>query len=155
MYKVKLSFLVIQAAIAFLAFRPGYTKKISSVSAFKSFAGISMPGQTDDSIREAGKKFFYATCYSCHKDTTGSLAPGHSVLSAMTPRAILAALDNGKMRMQAAALSENDRKAVAVWLTNSELKSTVLPDQAYTSFSYHPHEGAAFDYSGWGGNLAG
>ena len=73
----------------------------------------------------------------------------------MTPRAILASMDNGKMRQQAAKLSEKERKAVAEWLTNSELKTTVLPKEAYTSFSIHENAQPAFDYSGWGGNIAG
>src|SRR6266700_968612 len=60
-----------------------------------------------DSTQELGKKVFYASCYSCHKDSITTLAPGQFVLSTMTPRAILATLDNGKMRPQAAGLSEN------------------------------------------------
>ena len=108
-----------------------------------------------DTTRMLGKKIFYTTCNICHKDSSGSLAPGYSILTSMTPRAILAALDNGKMRQQAAALSENERQAVAVWLTNADLKSTALPHDAFTSFTYRRGEHSAFDYSGWGGNLAG
>ena len=108
-----------------------------------------------DTTRALGKKVFYTNCNTCHRDSSGNLAPGYSILTSMTPRAILAALDNGKMRQQAAILSENERKAVAVWLTNTELKSTVLPADAFTHFSYHPNEHSVFDYAGWGGNLAG
>ncbi len=73
----------------------------------------------------------------------------------MTARAVLASMDNGKMRQQAAKLSEKERKAVAEWLTNSELKTTVFPKEAYTSFSIHENAKSAFDYSGWGGDIAG
>ena len=115
----------------------------------------NLTGQPPDTLRVLGKKVFYTTCNGCHKDSIGNLAPGYSILTTMTPRAILAALDNGKMRLQAAALSDQERKAVAVWLTNSELKSTVLPAETYTAFTYHPRAHSGFDYSGWGGNLAG
>src|SRR5664279_6330264 len=80
---------------------------------------------------------------------------GYSILASMTPRAILAALDNGKMRQQAVALSEDERKAVAVWLTNSEMKTSLIPSDAYTPFTYNAHEPSRYDYSGWGGNLSG
>jgi polyvinyl alcohol dehydrogenase (cytochrome) len=108
-----------------------------------------------DSLPVSGKKVFYTTCSACHKDTAGYLTPGLSVLSNMTPRAILAALDYGKMRQQAASLSEDERKSVAEWLTNKKLKVTSLPDSLYTRFSLHPGDHSVFDYSGWGGNMAG
>lgn len=108
-----------------------------------------------DSLPVSGKKIFYATCNGCHKDTAGYLTPGISVLSTMTPRAILAALDYGKMRQQAAPLTENERKAVAEWLTGRPLQVTALPDSLYTVFSLHPGDHSIFDYSGWGGNRAG
>lgn len=116
-------------------------------------ADISKDGP-QDTVRALGKKVFYATCSTCHRDSLGYLAPGQAILSAMTPRAILAALDNGKMRQQAAALSERERKAVAVWLTNSEIKTSVIPASDYTIFSYDAHAPSRYNYSGWGGNLA-
>ena len=112
-------------------------------------------GAPQDTVHALGKKVFYGTCSACHRDSAGNLAPGHAILSAMTPRAILAALDNGKMRLQAASLSESERKAVAVWLTNSEIKTSVIPAGDYSHFSYNAHEPSRYDYSGWGGNLAG
>ena len=53
----------------------------------------------------------------------------------MTPRAVLAALDNGKMRVQAAKLSEQEKKAVAQWVTNTKLGDNSFPKDAYTLFS--------------------
>jgi polyvinyl alcohol dehydrogenase (cytochrome) len=116
------------------------------VSAFFSASG-------QDTTRTLGKRVFFATCSTCHKDTVGSLAPGHTILSTMTPRAILAALENGKMRQQGAALSESERKAVATWLTNRELKTSAIPKDAYIPFSHSTaHVPSRYDYSGWGGN---
>ena len=70
----------------------------------KSKAGETQPGfnmAVADTTKELGKKVFYASCQACHKDSAGMIAPGVSVLSTMTPRAILASLNNGKMRQQA------------------------------------------------------
>jgi len=154
MNTVKSSFPVILATSFMLANLQTGTKKIARISPDEFLAEHPL-AQLADSLPVDGKKIFYATCYSCHRDTAGYLAPGYSVLSAMTARAVLAALDNGKMRQQAAILSENERKAVAEWLTNSKLKSSALPDEAYIPFSLHPNDLATFDYSGWGGNNAG
>lgn len=106
-----------------------------------------------DSTKEMGKKVFYASCYNCHKDSAAIIAPGISVLSTMTPRAILASLDNGKMRQQAVNLSQQERKAVAQWLTNAQLKENDLSTDAYTSFSAGAQKPS--DHSGWGGNKEG
>src|SRR5215210_7459739 len=73
------------------------------------------------------KKIFLTSCYSCHKDSAASLAPSHSVMSLMTARAILTSLTNGKMRQQGANLSEEERKAVAEWITKTKIKSTTFP----------------------------
>jgi polyvinyl alcohol dehydrogenase (cytochrome) len=124
------------------------------------FAGILfLPavafGQPTDSTKTIGKNAFYLTCQACHKDTMNSRAPGISILGAMTPRAILAALDKGKMRQQATALSEAQRLAIAEWLTNSEIKPIVFPKEAYARMSIPDNYAAASGYSGWGGNWSG
>ncbi|MBS1596970.1 MAG: PQQ-binding-like beta-propeller repeat protein [Bacteroidetes bacterium] len=108
-----------------------------------------------DSTRELGKKIFFSSCYACHKDSGASLAPGQTILSAMTPRAVFAALTTGKMKPQAANLSESERKAVAQFVTNRVLTETSFPKDAYTSFSFTTNPASAFDHSGWGNNLEG
>ncbi len=152
MRPVKSSFPIILATTVFLAAIFIQAKKISTpaVSTLNN-----RDGQPGDTISALGRKVFYSTCYTCHRDSAGYLAPGISVLSLMTPRAILSALNNGKMRQQAASLSENERKAVAEWLTGGKLKSTIIPDSAYTAFSLPKHGRSIYDYSGWGGNLTG
>jgi len=64
-------------------------------------------------------QLFKQHCASCHE--TAAAAPGArippvSVLKAMTPTAILKALESGVMRPQAAVLSTNERQAVANFL---------------------------------------
>ncbi|PWT74128.1 MAG: dehydrogenase [Bacteroidetes bacterium] len=107
-----------------------------------------------DTLKEVGKRVFFANCYACHKDSSTTLAPAQTVLSVMTPRAIYAALNNGKMRQQGAALTDNERKGVAIWLTNKELKETSFSRQAFTNFSLANYQRKKSDHSGWGNNLA-
>src|SRR5262249_2311745 len=64
-------------------------------------------------------RLFKDNCASCHE--TAAAAPGTripplSVLTGMTPTAILKALESGVMRSQAAVLSANERQAVANFL---------------------------------------
>lgn len=108
---------------------------------------------TQDSLLQIGKTVFNTHCSSCHKDSTSSLAPGYSILTTMTPRSILEALNNGKMRQQAALLTTTERTAVAQWLTNSKIRITEMPATAYTRFSV-PAVATLYDHSGWGNDLA-
>src|SRR5919202_4672528 len=62
-----------------------------------------------------GQKLYMSTCNNCHKADAGVGAPGYLVLAQMPPRAILSALETGKMRVQAKDLSEDQRKAVVRW----------------------------------------
>ena len=114
-------------------------------------------GSPIDTTAELGKKIFEANCSSCHKDSVNTpiLAPSRTVLYTFTPRAVLASLQTGKMRAQAAKLSENEKKAVAQWATQSKLKETEFPNSAFTKFSLPQQYNKQFDCSGWGGNMEG
>ena len=106
-------------------------------------------------IRTMGKKVFTTNCQTCHGNAAYPKAPSPEALSAMEPRVILNALDNGKMRQQASKLTEEQREAVAQYITNKMLKTIVMPDTAYTHFSLKNNGDDKYDYSGWGGNLEG
>jgi polyvinyl alcohol dehydrogenase (cytochrome) len=80
------------------------------------------------------------------------LAPSLSMLQAMTGRAILFALDKGKMRQQGAALNAGQRKSVAEWVAQSKIREFTWPAGSFeplTARSLTPQPG---DYSGWGAN---
>jgi len=108
-----------------------------------------------DTTKELGKKVFFTSCNTCHKDSGTILAPGQTILSAMTPRAVYAALATGKMKPQAANLSDVEKKAVAEFVTNRVLTETNFPKEAYTKFSITGKEPSTFDHSGWGNNIEG
>ena len=63
-------------------------------------------------------QLFAQHCASCHEAGAGGAAriPAVSQLKAMTPTAILKTLESGVMRSQAAALSTNERQAIANYL---------------------------------------
>src|SRR5438128_1025170 len=61
-------------------------------------------------------QLFKQHCASCHEAAPGARIPPVSVLKAMTPTAILRALESGIMKSQAAVLSANERQAVANFL---------------------------------------
>jgi polyvinyl alcohol dehydrogenase (cytochrome) len=118
---------------------------------FMSPEGEKVP----DSIANTGRILFNSTCKNCHNDSVRLAAPGLDVLNTLTPRAIYAAMKNGKMRIQAEKLSDEQRKAIASWITNRIFEDNDLPKEAYTSFAILDKANTFFDHSGWGGNLEG
>jgi polyvinyl alcohol dehydrogenase (cytochrome) len=118
---------------------------------FMSPEGEKIP----DSVATTGRILFNSNCRVCHNDSVKLAAPGLDILNTLTPRAIFAALKNGKMREQAKTLSDEQRKAIAAWITNRAFEDNDLPEEAYTSFSISANSDTFFDYSGWGGNLEG
>jgi polyvinyl alcohol dehydrogenase (cytochrome) len=114
---------------------------------------ISANAQLPDSITTMGKMAFIQSCQPCHRDTMNSRIPAPAILSSMTARAVLAAMENGKMRQQASGLSALSRKAIAEWITNTQIKAVAIPKTAFTSFHYSASTNSQNDYSGWGGDL--
>ena len=106
-------------------------------------------------IKTMGKEVFTTNCVTCHGNPAYPKAPSPEALSAMQPRVILNALDNGNMRQQASKLTEEQKEAAAQYITNKMLKTVVMPDEAYTHFSLKDNNDSTYDYSGWGGNLEG
>ncbi|HVX28319.1 MAG TPA: PQQ-binding-like beta-propeller repeat protein [Parafilimonas sp.] len=124
------------------------------------FSSPNVHAQTNNNhpsadIIKMGKQVFVTVCSACHRDSARVNAPAITLLAGMTPRSVLAALDNGKMRQQAQNLTEEQRKAVAQFITNTVLKETVIPNDVYTAFAISKNYSDSFDCSGWGGNLEG
>ncbi len=109
----------------------------------------------DPAIAKLGQQVYMTTCNTCHKPEASLKAPGHFILSTMPPRAILAALESGKMREQAKDLTDEQRKAVAQWLPNKPLTETAMPTEAYTKFTLPNPGKTPVTHTGWGGDLEG
>ena len=121
-------------------------------SADSSKKNLAVKATISHSDSLIGHEVFFSTCNTCHKDTSILGAPSRGILSTMTPRAILSALDNGRMKVQAKSLTEDQRKAVAEWVTGHAINQLTFPTSSYTDFSIHTKDSL---YSGWGGNLEG
>ena len=62
----------------------------------------------------AGRGLFEKNCSTCHGHANSdSRAPSFETLMKLSPEAILAALDNGSMRVQAKDLTEDQKRAIA------------------------------------------
>jgi polyvinyl alcohol dehydrogenase (cytochrome) len=109
----------------------------------------------EDGADSDGARVFSESCVACHSTVQSSRAPGPYMLSQLTPRAIFTALEDGIMRAEGAALSREQRIAVAEYLTSRSLSTVALPESAYCSdrgFASLPTDDIAF--MGFGGNLA-
>lgn len=103
-----------------------------------------------------GATVYAASCASCHSGTGTTRAPGYFSLAGMSPRAIVAALEEGKMRVHGETISAEERRAVAEWLTGRAITETPVPSTAYCEAAPPPAtEDDAPDWSGWGGGLKG
>ncbi|GAB4022123.1 PQQ-binding-like beta-propeller repeat protein [Spirosoma migulaei] len=141
---------------AFQFCEPARAKGLWILIAFFSLLSVnSFAQKLDMAVATEGQKLYMATCNNCHKAEAGVGAPGYFVLAQMPPRAILAALETGKMRTQARDLTPDQRKAIAQWLASKALKDVVIPQEAYTSFALPAGKGSLINHSGWGGNLEG
>lgn len=116
---------------------------------------IAIAQKPDSLTVRLGNQVYASSCMVCHQETASLKAPSQAVLSLMTPRAILSALETGKMRTQAANLTTEQREAVAQFLTGRLLKDNSLPKEAYSSFTLPAQKNELVHHSGWGGDLAG
>ncbi|MET0242259.1 MAG: PQQ-binding-like beta-propeller repeat protein [Flavitalea sp.] len=107
-----------------------------------------------DTTKRSGREIFITACSSCHRDSSAILAPGTSVLSAMTPRMILTSLQTGKMQVQGKTISDEEKQTVAEYLTGQKIKESSMPSTAYEKFSISNKPANPTEHSGWGNDLA-
>ncbi|MCS5490903.1 PQQ-binding-like beta-propeller repeat protein [Algoriphagus limi] len=113
-------------------------------------------GPVPKEVLKLGEKTYQTFCAACHTEGNTTMAPAQGLLSGMSPHAILAALNMGKMRVQAEQLTAEEREAVAQYLTNQKLVKVEIPESAYTDFEISAEDlDAQYNHSGWGGDLKG
>ncbi len=84
-------------------------------------------------INAAGMAIYEETCSTCHDMPVETKSPPIDTLKRMGPRAVRYALTNGKMKVQAAALSEDDIDDVVAYLSatadvdNSWISENICP----------------------------
>jgi polyvinyl alcohol dehydrogenase (cytochrome) len=78
---------------------------------------LSSGGAVADDDKAIGKKAFEKACIACHSEPAVPRALPRDQLARMAPELIFAAQLGGKMTLQAAALSEIEKRAVAIYLS--------------------------------------
>jgi polyvinyl alcohol dehydrogenase (cytochrome) len=114
---------------------------------------VSGPASAADDPYAA--QLFEKHCASCHVAAAAGAAriPSVSQLKAMTPTAILKALEGGIMRAQAASLSTNERQAIANFLgaaVTAERRRDELPNPCPAGAAWKNGPG----WASWGAGLA-
>ncbi|MEO6387388.1 MAG: PQQ-binding-like beta-propeller repeat protein [Croceibacterium sp.] len=127
----------------------GYTAQAQQVAPAAPFHDPY--GKTQEQVLAAGASIFQGTCSTCH-DNPASHAPGTRALGMLTPESVLRALTDGRMKAQAAALTEEQRADVAQFVSGRVLGQ----GQAIAAPLMCTGAAAQFDWSkppvfpGWG-----
>ena len=102
-----------------------------------------------------GEAVFKQSCASCHREGQSD-APTRDALRQMTPEAIYNALTLGRMILQATALSDDERKAVSVFLTGRPFAPPSPPVVLNRCTSSPPMRdpSSAGGWNGWGNGVA-
>lgn len=106
-----------------------------------------------------GAAVFQANCATCHASADAAQQarnPGIDTLRRLTPEAILNSLLNGKMRIQAVALSDAERRAVAEFLGGRALEASAAGSSVTPCKTTSPFAGPSgtSEWNGWGNGLS-
>jgi polyvinyl alcohol dehydrogenase (cytochrome) len=119
------------------------------VAALQPGSGNAAPVHSRD-----GSLLYQDRCATCH-DHPAERTPSHVMLSTYrTPEEIVAALTNGVMRQQAAGLSTDEVRALAVYLTGKEPIASAIDPMANECPTHGPVTPGPADWNGWGRDLA-
>jgi polyvinyl alcohol dehydrogenase (cytochrome) len=126
--------------------------RIASLLLIVSSIAAPAIAQTPD-----GAAIFKQSCASCHTAAPAEgRTPAESALRALSPDAIVTALTSGLMRLQGAALTEPQRRAVAAYLGRTAPAATVPVTPTAAMCSTVPAvvdaEAGAF-WNGWGAGV--
>jgi polyvinyl alcohol dehydrogenase (cytochrome) len=104
---------------------------------------------------EPGESVFTARCAACHLNPDPAInahAPSREDMARFTPNSIYAAITDGQMRLQATGLADEDLRAVARYLTGSEVSAETLDITANLCPSNPPllNPAERQSWNGWG-----
>src|SRR5207248_10245470 len=77
-----------------------------------------------------GPSLYTTHCTRCHDAAFSTRVPSRTMLAQLAPERIVAALESGTMREQGAPLSDDERRAIAVFITGRALGSMAPPATA-------------------------
>lgn len=127
-----------------------------SIVASSAAAAILSLVPCTPSAAQEGAEIFETACASCHTPAGTERAPGVNLLRQLTPRAIVASLEDGVMRAEGADLTREERIAVAEYLTRRRYEASRVPESTFCSgLPWTGMDPAAVSWMGFAGNLAG
>ncbi len=108
---------------------------------------------------ETGFAVFQTRCMSCHGNPNVPRAPQPAAIRQMSPERIYGALTNGPMKAQGDALTEDQRKMVAIFMSGRPFGTLQQGDasQMPNRCASNPEMAApdeARDWNGWGADFA-
>lgn len=103
---------------------------------------------------QEGRAVFEEACLECHAQGNDR-APGRGLLSMLSARAVVSALEDGVMRAEGATLTPAQRVAVAEYVTGKSVENALLPESVYCEESGAAPDPSAVDWMGFAGNLEG
>ena len=137
-------------------------KSICTVAVLASSLVASMvPGPSSaqdpgDREQAEGARVFAEECASCHTSAGDERTPGTGLLNQLSPRAIVASLEDGVMRAEGALLSPEQRIRVAEYLAGRAHAEESFPESAFcTDAGWFPLDVGTVSWMGFGGDLAG
>ncbi|MCP5145030.1 MAG: c-type cytochrome, partial [Gammaproteobacteria bacterium] len=86
---------------------------------------LVLAAQTVHAQHEDGAAIYDQHCATCHAMPPDKTIPPRAVLAAMAPNAVVEALTTGNMRVQGAPLTNEQRVAVAEYLTGGTVTAAV------------------------------
>ena len=105
---------------------------------------------------QEGERLFEERCASCHTPAGTERAAGPGLLGQLSPRAIVAALEDGVMRVEGSDLTPEQRIQVAEYLTRRSHVAEAIPEAALCADpAWAGLDPAAVSWMGFAGNLAG
>lgn len=104
---------------------------------------------------EAEAALFEEACATCHTEAGEDRTPGVMMLRALSPRAIVASLEDGVMQAEGADLTPEQRVRLAEYMTGRAYTREILPESAFCADrGWSELDLTAVSSMGWGGNLA-
>ena len=118
--------------------------------------GPSSAQDPGDREQREGARVFAEECASCHTSAGDERTPGTGLLNQLSPRAIVASLEDGVMRAEGAVLSPEQRIRVAEYLAGRAHAEESFPESAFcTDAGWFPLDVGTVSWMGFGGDLAG
>jgi polyvinyl alcohol dehydrogenase (cytochrome) len=117
----------------------------------------TLPTTTGANAQDAdAARLFDEGCAECHSNAQSGRTPSRASLASMSPRAIVEALDEGVMRAEGESLSDEQRVALAEYLTRRSYTTELLSESAYCgNRGFGPLDVSTVSWMGYGGNPEG